>query len=259
MKLYKSRRGSGVHLCHIAPVKGDGFTGLLHGLNLFVGGSHQNRKHGRRYWSGGMFISNSELLKEWAIDNTTSTNDILLKIEKFLGDIIPRYLELYPVTKSKKVSVINKILEVDKSASFDVLMMHQSQYLQERWASLSHTRYHAISPSPESKYITYIDSVSRFINDGGRRSKIFRSLRKLLIVGYTVLSKVTSSKTFNKNFEGEYGHMLPLGFRNARLKRESDWSKFKDFMYDTAFNTLQGRGLNINKFKSRLLSYLEFS
>lgn len=259
MQLLNTKFPVRLDLCHIAPVKGKSFTGLFHPRNLFFSWWFQNRKHSNRYFSGGMYIKNSELLVKWSVSNAMSTNEILIKIEEFLGDIIPRFLILYPVTKSRKVSIINRILEVDSSASFDDLMMWSKHRLEERWAFLSHTRFRVLSRKPlESKYITYIDSVTRFINYGDERERIYRSLRKLLVLGYVVLSQVKMSQTFNKRFDATYRHMLPVKYNGARLKSEDDWGKLKELMYVTAFNTLQGKGLNVKDYKARVLSYLDF-
>lgn len=102
MELVRNRPKGEVALCHIAPVKGKGSTGLFHCKNLFYGGKFQNRKFGKKYLGGGLSISHGKLKSKWAVDKDSPANDVLVLIEKFLGDIIPKYLEVAPVRKSKK-------------------------------------------------------------------------------------------------------------------------------------------------------------
>jgi len=80
-------------LCHIAPVRGDGCTGLFHPLNLFYGGRFQNAKFGKRYLSGGIYIENRCLEHRWCVTQRMINNDILLMIERYLGDVISEYLK----------------------------------------------------------------------------------------------------------------------------------------------------------------------
>lgn len=258
MELVRNRPKGHVELCHIAPVKGVESIGLFHCRNLFYAGAYQNRKNGRRYVSGGLFIENTKQDKKWAVDSSMTTNEILLKIELYLGDIIPHYIESVSVRKSKKVSVINKILEVDRLKNFDDLMMLGHQELTHRWAEIAHMQAPIPPVSRESKYIAYLDNITRFISYGGDAVDTLKKLRKLLAIGYIALAKTAESSTYNQAFLRKYGGLVSRRHRQAILKDSKNWPIFKDLMYDTAFECLQGGTPNLKKVRATALSYLIF-
>lgn len=85
MDLLRARPKGDVHLCHIAPSKGKTSIGLFHCKNLFYGGAYQNRKFGNRYISGGLFLEKTQLISKWKIKPGTSSFDVLMLIEKYMG------------------------------------------------------------------------------------------------------------------------------------------------------------------------------
>ncbi|MGO2704707.1 hypothetical protein [Pseudomonas helleri] len=256
--LVRNRPQGQVELCHVAPVKGDEATGLFHCRNLFYAGAHQNRRNGRKNSGKGLSINNEKLLREWAVDTHMTTNDILLKIELYLGDIIPRYLKAISVRKSRNVSFINKILEVDSTASFDDLMLLQYRTLVDRWADLSHAKTHLPPRSRESKFIAYLDSINRFITYGGEGEAGLKRLRKVMVIAYMALSRIEISQTFNKDFYVKYAEYVQSRYVRAMLRNVCDWSQFKDLVYDAAFDALQGNYLNIKRIEKEIMSYLVF-
>jgi hypothetical protein len=259
MDLVRNRPKGHVELCHIAPVKGVGSTGLFHCRNLFYAGAYQNRKNGRRYVSGGLFIENTKLDKRLAVDSSITTNEILLKIELYLGAIIPEYIARSPIRKSRKVSIINKILEVDSSAKFDNLMMSGYRELVSRWAEISHMKPVVVPVSRESKYIAYLDSLARFISYGGPRARVLKKLIRLMSTAYIALSQVKYSQTFNQEFYIKHGRYVKDRDIRARLTNPKDWSILKDLVYQAAFDALQGRDIDIDRLAAKVKSHLIFS
>lgn len=259
MTLVKKRPKGDLHLCHIAPVKGKSSIGLFHCRNLFYAGAHQNRKFGNKWASGGLSIKKENILDEWKISEEMSTNEILIKIEEYLGNIVGEYIKSASVTKSKRAQLANKINGVDPKREFDELMRLDHSVLREEWSKLSNHPFYKITYNhTESKYITYIYELSRFVSYGGDRVKVMKKLIKTMAVGYVALSKVSDSRTYNKDFEKEYGSLVKK-FRDVALKNENAWSEFKDLIYDAAFKTLQGEPLKAKKFHSKIMSYLDTS
>ena len=259
MKLIKNRPLGEINLCHIAPVKGKNSTGLLHCMNLFYGGAHQNKKFGNKYISGGLSIGNEELIKDWEVNKAMSNNDVLVVLEKYLKDIIPQYIAINPVRKSRKASIVNKIIAIDDSKRFDELISLDYRSLGYMWAAISKTTP-AVLPNirHESKYLAYMESISRFISYGGDRTSMLKSLRKLMVIAYMALERVACSKTYNKYFYVKYEDLIQQKYGQVMLKNPNEWSGFKDFIYQTAFETLQGKDLKIRKFRKLVMSYLVF-
>ena len=258
MELVRNRPNANVRLCHIAPVKGEKTVGLFHCKNLFYGGAYQNRKFGNRYFSGGMSIKTTELLAKWSVHNEMTNNEILILIEKYLGNIIPKYLEKSPVLKSKKVQIINKIIGINEREKFETLIQLSHQVLTETWAKLSHRKKSVWATQRESKYITYMDSLTRFIEYSNENSKALIKLRRTMVIAYMALERETKSSTYNKYFYVKYEPLVNIKYGQAMLINSNSWSELKDLIYETAFNTLQGAILDANKFHKRILSYLKF-
>lgn len=258
MSLVRNRPKGDVKLCHIAPVKGKNSTGLFHCQNLFYGGTHQNRRFGKKYLSGGLSINHNKLKKKWIVVDSMSNNDVLKKIEIFLGDVIQKYLEVSPVRKSKRVQLVQKIIEVEKSKSFEKMMELSHKQLADKWRELSNTITFQIDFSKESKYLAYMDSLTRFISYGGERASLLKKLRKVMVIGYMALERVKRSNTHNEYFYVYYEPLINIKYGQAMMKTSDDWSTFKDFIYDTAFKVLQGGNIDIKAFRRKLMSYLKF-
>ncbi len=259
MELVRNRPPGEINLCHIAPVKGEASVGLFHHLNLFYGGTYQNKKFKNGYISGGLFVSNKKLIKKWSVLKGMSTNDVLVLIEKYLGDIIPKYIEACPVRKSKKVQIASKILEVDRSKGFEDLILMSYKNLSKQWEKISKIKTPIYSPAKkESKYITYMDGLSRFIDCGGDRVPMLKKLRKIMAVAYVALEQVEQNETYNKYFYAKYELLIDIKYSRAALKSVHDWSVFKDKIYDTVFEVLQGGAPNMKVFGKLIMSYLDF-
>jgi len=259
MELIKARPKGDVNLCHIAPVKGTHSTGLLHHRNLFYGGAYQNKKFGNKYISGGLSISNAALKRKWRVTRDMSNNDVLIKIEEFLLNVIPDYIKSSPVRKSKKVQIAKKITDVDPSANFDELMFCSYKELCDSWSAISGRLTQIPESKKESKYLAYMDSLTRFIDYGGVRAITLRKLRRIMVIAYMALERVELSQTYNKYFYVKYEPLVKFKYGQAKLKNPDDWPILKDLVYTTAFQTLQGASLKTKAFQKLVLSYLELS
>lgn len=261
MSLIKNKPHKNVERCHIAPVNGADSIGLFHYKNLFYGGAHQNRLFANRYYSGGRSIKREDLKKKWLIDSLMSNNEILIKIEEFLGDIVDRYIADNLVVKSKKAGIVDKIIEWDPSQSKITLIHKKVNALKELLAeSMRDTSFRKrySKEDEESKYITYLNEITRYISYGGKRRLLLKRLRKVMIIGYMALERVKGSKTKNKYFYVEYEYLIDHKYGQAMLKKPKVWSEFKDLIYGAAFKALQGGDLDVKQFRKQILTYLNF-
>lgn len=259
MSLVKNRPKGDLHLCHVAPVKGKNRIGLYHHRNFFYAGAHQNKKYGNKSAGGGLSIRKKDLLQKWAVPKDMSTNEILLKIEQYLGGVVDEYIESTSVRKSKKAQLAYKIAGIDHTQGFDELITWCHNDLREEWVRLTNLPMHkVIYRTTESKYITYMNELSRFLSYGVDKPIAMKRLIKTMAIAYVALNKVSESKTYNKDFEHKYG-VLVARFRAVSLKKARQWSEFKDLMYDTAFKTLQGESLKSKKFYNLVMGYLDLT
>lgn len=257
MDFIKNKPKGDIEICHIAPCRGKNSRGLLHYENLFYGGSYQNRNFGSNYLSGGLKIKRSHLIRKWAVDDDMDNNTILKKVEAFLGDIITSYIEISHLRKSKKRRRVEEILKITPGRSKDYLFCQDIQYLDNLLLRLNQNRTLDSYSRNESKYIIYVDELTRFISYGGERAHPFRKLRTLMIAGYIALEKTDMSKTYNEMFYERYGALIKPKYAHATLRKPSEWSEFKDLIYEAAFMALQGASLDIKIFKKEFLLYLD--
>lgn len=258
IELIKNKEKGDVSRCHIAPIKGPGFTGLLHYKNLFYGGTHQNELFGNDYLSGGKYIKNKTLMEKWHVNDEMSNNEILIKIEEFLGGIVEEYVENNSVYKSKKVRIIEKIMEISQKADKDFLINKSTKYLNDELRQIKCSHSFWKSHGIESKYIAYMNELTRFISYRGKRKEMLKLLRKVMVIGYMALERVSGSETYNKDFYCKYERLIDLKYGQAMLKEPGDWPVFKDLIYDTVFKTLQGGDLDVKQFRKKILAYLTF-
>lgn len=257
MDFIKNKPKGDIEICHIAPARGKNSIGLLHYENLFYGGAYQNRNFGNNYISGGLKIKRSHLMKKWAVDESMNNNTILKKLEAFLGDIIKSYIKINRLQKSKKRSRVEAILKIDPDRDIDHLYCQSRKYLDDLLLALSQNRAFVSCSGSESKYIIYVDELTRFISYGGKRARTLRKLRTLMVAGYVALEKIKESQTYNEVFYERYGSIIKPKYTHATLKSPGKWSRFKDFIYDSVFIALQGGQIDIKSFRKEFKLYLK--
>lgn len=258
MVLIKNKEKGDVKRCHKAPVKGPGFTGLLHYKNIFYGGTHQNELFGNNYLSGGKYIKNKNLLERWRVNDEMSNKEILAKVEEFLGDIVEKYIRNNSICKSKKARTVEKIMEANPSADKEFLIHQSTKYINDELHHLQRTCSFSKTYGIESKYMAYMNELTRFMSYHGERKALLRSLRKLMVMGYMALERVSGSETYNKYFYCKYELLIDQKYSQAMLKNPGDWPVFKDLIYDAVFKVLQGGDLNVKKFRKKVMFFLFF-
>lgn len=84
------------NICHIQPRKGgNGYLGLLHPANLFIGCSQMNRGQSNKPVpaDAGLRIATSTLKRKWAVEQGDTNAAIAELIRAFLGKVLDDYLD----------------------------------------------------------------------------------------------------------------------------------------------------------------------
>lgn len=196
-------------------------------------------------------------MKKWAVDESMDNNTILKKLEAFLGDIIKSYIKINRLQKSKKRSRVEAILKIDPDRDIDHLYCQSRKYLDNLLLALSQNRVFISCSGSESKYIIYVDELTRFISYGGKRARTLIKLRTLMVAGYVALEKIKESQTYNEAFYERYGSIIKPKYTHATLKNPGKWSRFKDFIYEAVFIALQGGQIDIKSFRKEFKLYLK--
>lgn len=258
MELIRVRPVGHVHLCHIAPVKGIEFIGLLHHKNLYYGGDYQNKRFRNKYAGGGLYIACSDLDDTWAVKHNTENKKVLQLIKAFLGPVLADYIRMSSVRKSKRFQIATKIVECNCNVSIDELLDLSFNELRVIYRAATHRELYKPSKRYESKFLSYMDGLTRFIRYGDERSDMLKKLRRVMVIAYMALERVEASETFNRDFYVKYEPLIQIKYGQAMLKNAEDWSVFKDFIYDTVFEVLQGGEIDIRKFRREVMSYINF-
>ena len=98
-------------LSHICPVNSKlSVLGLLHPHNIVIASKAFNRKRGTSYSGGGLSIPRLSLKAEWKVSKDTPLSQVYSKIEKFLGDVLKKYLADHTPTLSYKERIISSLV-----------------------------------------------------------------------------------------------------------------------------------------------------
>lgn len=87
------------NICHIQPRKGrNGYIGLLHPANLFIGCGRMNRTQSNKPVpaDAGLRISVNTLKRKWAVEQGDTNAAVAEKIRAFLGTVLEDYLDQAP-------------------------------------------------------------------------------------------------------------------------------------------------------------------
>lgn len=254
-----------MNICHVYPVQGDDKIGLLHPLNLFYGGSNQNKVNGRKsFGMAGHSIYRNKLKNKWKVTPDMKDKEVLTILEKFLGEVLIEYVAIYPVRKSAKTKLVDEIIKLDASGKYtrDNLSEMSSIGLSSIKAELNGVVLRGFYFPPKnrrSKILIYLEELSRIAkksNSDWAENCAF--MQHIFLAGAAALSKSPHQKNSEeilKIYE-VYGKKATR-YKNRTLRSSSyeDFSKFKDFLYFQAFDCLQGKSIDEEMLRGTLKKY----
>lgn len=249
---------------HVRPVNGHDRIGLLHPLNLFYGGSAQNKKFGAQsFGNAGCSINRSELNGKWSVAKGMSDKDTLKLLAKFLGDILVDYVKIYPVNQSGRIKLIDSIIKLEKTGKYtrENLSSMPSFGLSSIKAELHGSNLSGFYIPPKksrSKVLIYLEELNRFSRDAsGSWAENCEYMKNIFLAGAAALSKSSLQPELLEIYQ-IYG-VDAARHKNRYMKEEgkNTYSKFKDFLYLQTADCLVGKNIDREMLSSVLGKYTE--
>lgn len=249
---------------HVYPVNGRDRLGLLHPLNLFYGGSAQNRKFGARsFGNAGYSISRAELDDKWSVTKNMTDKSTLNLLMEFLGDTLVEYVKTYPVNQSGKIKLIDSIIKLEKTGKYtrENLSSMPSLGLSSIKAELLGTNLSGFYVPPRknrSKVLIYLEELDRISRDAsGAWAENCEYMKKIFLIGAAALSKAEYQPELSEIYK-IYG-LSSIRHKNRHMKKDDKgtYSKFKDFLYLQTVDCLVGKEIDQKMLSSVIDKYTE--
>lgn len=251
------KKQSKFHLCHIAPVSGDGSIGLLHHQNLFIGGSLPNQVHGTKYYKGsGLSIRSVQLLPKWRVGKDDTDKQVFAKVQKYLGKKLIDYAKANPIKKANRFVIADRIFKHENNTTaLEDLRKMGTQALMQLESDLNDTIAFSVKLTAKRSVVVYIEELERFASYQSENSDDFQFVADALrIVAQWLVSQKQQSGLGSVAAADCYNAHT---FTPLRLRDGKDASKLRDFVGFTAFATLQGAPVDRELISNTLRSYLE--
>lgn len=247
-------------ICHVYPVKGQDWIGLLHPLNIVYANSTLNKKNGNTVFGrAGYSIDRAELKSKWHVTESMSDKTILRLLERFLGHVLNEYVRKYPVKKSSRVLLIDKIIKLDKKGRYtrDNLSDMQSIGLTFIKAQLNGVQLNGFYVAPKknrSRVLIYIDELFRIAKESnGEWAKNCEFTYHILLAGAAALSKTTDQPELLEIYKSH--ETEARNCRNRVLRNVCEYNKFKSFLLFQACDCLFGKKIDKGMLKGTLNKY----
>lgn len=251
-------------ICHVYPVKGGTGIGLLHPTNLVYGDRGQNQNNGNQIFGNtGYFIDRADLKKKWLVSDRMKDKQVLCLLEKFLSDVLIEYVKKYPVKISERIKLIDKIIKSDKDRKYTRENLSEipsiglsSIHAEQHGINLTSSYYQ--TKKNQSRVFIYLKDLFRVAEDtDGYRAENCEFMSRILLAGAAALSKVPYQpelldiyKLYDKTAD-RYKHIV--------LRNESDYSKFKAFLFFQACDCLLGKEIDKGMLKGALNKYTKIA
>ncbi|WP_157831268.1 hypothetical protein [Pseudomonas sp. 43NM1] len=246
------------HLCHISPAVGDSTVGLLHHLNLFIGGSFYNQVHGNNsYHDRGLSIPTSKLKKKWLVDGSNKDSTVLEKMEKYLGQVLLDYAEENPINTSGRIGLARWIYKNDPSNKLTIKKLEEKGVteLREIKAKAQDKELYQHDYTARRSFVVMLEECFRLaeqLPDGKHRSDVAFMIL-VLQVGAAWLSRVPGQDGLSNILANPYGvKWIPL-----RLREGMEETTLRNFIGFQAFQALQGATVDRKMIRATLSKYLE--
>lgn len=245
------------HLCHISPAVGDGTVGLLHHLNLFIGGSFHNQTHGNKsYQNRGLCIPKKQLKSKWKVTDKTSDRVVLDKVTEYLGQVLIDYAKENPITKSRRLCVAKWIFKNDPDNTLPLSKLERMSMsdLRSIRARVEDKPAYTIEYATKRSFIVMAEECQRLseqLPDSQHKDDIAFMI-PVLQVAIAFLSRQPDQQGLSSVLENPYG----VTWNPLQLREGMNESTFRDFIGFQTFHTLQGKPVDRKMIKNTLSLYL---
>lgn len=245
------------HLCHISPADGKDTVGLLHHLNLFIGGSFHNQIQGNKsYPDRGLCIPKKRLKSKWKVTGKTTDRVILDKVTDYLGKVLLDYAKEHPIRKSQRYCMARWVYQndPDNTLALNKLEKMPMYDLRAIRARVEEKEAFTIEYATKRSFIVMLEECQRLsekLPDGQHRSDITFMI-PVLYVAIAWLSRQPDQEGLSSILENPYG----VTWDPLQLRVDMSASKLRDFISFQTFHTLQGKPVDRKMIRSTLSKYL---
>ncbi|MCK1789747.1 hypothetical protein [Pseudomonas violetae] len=246
------------HLCHVQPAKGIGTVGLLHHLNLFIGGSFHNQTHGNKsYQDRGLCIPRSKLKAKWKVTSTTHDRVVLDLVTDYLGQVLIDYAKEHPVTKSNRYCAAKWVFQNDPDntlplSKLERMSLHDLRAIRTK---IEDKPAFTIDYATKRSFIVMLEECQRLSEQlpTGQHKSDITFMVPVLHVAIAWLSRQPDQQGLSSILENPYG----VTWNPLELREGMDASTLRDFIGFRTFHTLQGQPVDRKMIRSTLSKYLE--
>ena len=245
------------HLCHISPVISNDTVGLLHHLNLFIGGSFHNQTHGNKsYKDKGLCIPKKQLKAKWKVTKTTSDRVVLDKVTEYLGQVLIEYAKEHPVTKSQRYCAAKWVLQNDPDNKLPLSKLETMSMFELRAirTKIENKPAFTIEYATKRSFIVMLEECQRLSEQlpSGQHRDDITFMISVLQVAIAFLSRQQDQQGLSTVLVNPYG----ITWNPLELREDMSANKFRDYIGFQAFDTLQGKAVDRKIVRSTLSKYL---
>ncbi|MDR6581637.1 hypothetical protein [Pseudomonas extremaustralis] len=245
------------HLCHISPVTEKDTVGLLHHLNLFIGGSFHNQVHGNKsYPDRGLCIPKKQLKSKWKVTERTSDRVVLDKVTEYLGQVLIEYAEENPVNKSQRYHLAKWVFQNDPDNTLPLSKLERmSMYdLRAIKTMVEEKEAYTIERTTKRSFIVMLEECQRLSDQlpTGQHKSDITFMIPVLLVAIAFLSLQPDQHGLSSVMAKPYA----VNWNVLELREGMNVSKFRDFISFQAFQALQGAPVDRKMIKNTLSLYL---
>lgn len=149
-------------LSHIYPVRSKDRVGLLNSANLAITPKTFNRKHGNKVPVKGYLGSStpkSTLLKQWMVDDSFKSLDVLKLARKYIGEEFDIWLKKHLISQTQRQAILKNL----KKAGYDYELLENLGLKQlKAIADEDEIPYFSINKEPDDLLDIVLSEIRRF-------------------------------------------------------------------------------------------------
>lgn len=245
------------HLCHIQPAKGIDNVGLLHHLNLFIGGSFHNQTQGNKSHQGrGLCIPKNKLKSKWKVISATSDRVVLDKVTEFLGQVLIDYTKEIPVNKSQRFNLAKWVFQNDPDNTLPLSELERMSMsdLRATKAKVEQREVYSLDYATKRSFIVLLEECQRLSEQlpSGEHKSDIAFMIPVLHAAIAWLSRQADQQGLSSILENPYGVI----WNPLQLREGMDASTLRDFISFQTFDALQGAPVDRKMIRNTLSKYL---